>query len=202
MKNQRDNVHQYQKRITLITDRETTVARACLQQGDKPKALLALRQKKFQESLLAKADAQLETLEQLIASVDYAQIQSDVMYGLKQGTSVLKQINAEMGGINQVEKLMGDNEEARAAQREISELLGGQMSNQDEDDVEDELEALAGQISGVREPDAVNMPAVPKTELDRKEEEEERMERQKARARARARAGEQTSVQTAEPMLA
>ncbi len=195
MKNQRDNVHQYQKRITIITDRETAVAKACLQRGDKQKALLALRQKKFQESLLAKADAQLETLEQLIVSVDYAQIQSDVMYGLKQGSNVLKQINAEMGGIDQVEKLMGENEEARAAQREISELLGGQMSNQDEDEVEDELQALEGGIAGVKEPDAVDMPAAPKTEFERKEKEEERVDRQKERARARA-------AEAAEPMFA
>ena len=185
MKNQRDNVHQYQKRITIITDRETAVAKSCLQRGDKPKALLALRQKKFQESLLEKADAQLETLEHLIASVDYAQIQSDVMYGLKQGTTVLKQINAEMGSIDQVEKLMGENEEARTAQKEISEMLGGQMSNQDEDEVEDELEALEGEISGVKRPDTVEMPEAPKTELEREEEQEEMLGRQKARARAR-----------------
>ena len=200
MKNQRDNVHQYQKRITIITDRETAIAKACLQRGDKSKALLALRQKKFQESLLAKADAQLETLEQLIASVDYAQIQSDVMYGLKQGTTVLKQINAEMGGIDQVEKLMGENEEARAAQKEISDMLGGQLSNQDEDEVEDELEALEGEISGVKKPDAIDMPTAPKTELERQEKEEGKVERQKARARARA--GEQPSTQASEPMLA
>ncbi len=132
--------------------------------------------------------------------MDYAQIQSDVIYGLKQGTSVLKQINAEMGGIDQVEKLMGENEEARAAQKEISEMLGGRMSNQDEDEVEDELEALEGEINGVRQPDAVDMPAAPKTELEKKEDDEQRAERQKGRARARA--GERPSTQAAEPMLA
>ncbi len=122
------------------------------------------------------------------------------MYGLKQGTSVLKQINAEMGGIDQVEKLVGENEEARVAQREISEMLGGRMSNQDEDEVEDELEALEGELIGVTEPDAVDMPAVPKTEVERKEEEDERVDRQKARARARA--GDRHSAQAAELMLA
>lgn len=122
------------------------------------------------------------------------------MYGLKQGTSVLKQINAEMGGIDQVEKLMGENEEARAAQKEISEMLGGRMSNQDEDEVEDELEALEGEINGLRQPDAVDMPAAPKTELEKKEDDERKAERQKGRARARA--GERSSTQAAEPMLA
>lgn len=199
MKNQRDKLHQYQQRITLITDRETAVARACLARGEKTKALLALRRKKFQQTLLAKTDAQLETLEQLTSNVEFAQVQKDVVYGLQQGTSVLKQIHAEMGGIENVEKLMGESEDARAYQKEISELLGGQMSNQDEDEVEDELEAMEGEINGVKESDAVEYPAAPKNEpvFD-----DELKARGQHKARARARARERAAAQAAEPMLA
>ncbi|KAL2041136.1 hypothetical protein N7G274_006080 [Stereocaulon virgatum] len=168
MKNQRDKLHQYQKRITVITDRETSIARECLTRGDKSKALLALRRKKFQESLLAKTDAQLQTLEELTASVEFAQVQKDVVFGLQQGTGVLKQIHAEMGGIENVEKLMGESEDARAYQREVSEMLRGEMSNQDEDEVEDELKKMLGVINGVKEPDAVeatvDYPNVPQQE--------------------------------------
>lgn len=117
MKNQRDRLRQYQKRITVITDREKAIAKECLANGDKSKALLALRRKKYQESLLAKTDAQLEQLEKLTSSVEFALIQKDVLFGLQQGTSVLKEIHKEMGGIENVEKLMGDSEEARAYQR-------------------------------------------------------------------------------------
>merc|ERR1712093_849110 len=52
MKNQRDKLHQYQRRITVLTDREKEIAKQMLAKGDKPKALLALRRKKYQESLL------------------------------------------------------------------------------------------------------------------------------------------------------
>ncbi|KAF7512393.1 hypothetical protein GJ744_001328 [Endocarpon pusillum] len=142
MKNQRDKLRQYQKRITVITDREKSIAKECLARGNKEKALLALRQKKYQESLLAKTDSQLEQLEKLTSSVEFALVQKDVLYGLKQGTQVLQQIHREMGGLEAVEKLMGESEEARAYQQEISEALAGQMSNEDEDEVEDELERL------------------------------------------------------------
>lgn len=199
MKNQRDKLHQYQQRITLITDRETAVARECLARGDKPKALLALRRKKFQETLLAKTDAQLETLEQLTSNVEFALVQKDVVYGLQQGTSVLKQIHAEMGGIENVEKLMGESEDAKAYQKEISEMLGGQMSNQDEDEVEDELEAMEGEINVVGRTHAVEYPAAPKSEPVFAEELKE-VGQQKARARARA--AERAAAQAAEPMLA
>ena len=43
-------------------------------------------------------------------------MQKDVLFGLQQGTEVLKAINKEMGGLAAVEKLMGENEEARAYQ--------------------------------------------------------------------------------------
>jgi charged multivesicular body protein 6 len=75
-----------------------------------------LRRKKYQESLLAKTDGQLAQLEQLTGDVEFALVQKDVMYGLQQGTAVLQTIHKEMGGIEGVERLMGETEDARAYQ--------------------------------------------------------------------------------------
>ncbi|KAL9001153.1 MAG: hypothetical protein Q9169_000336 [Polycauliona sp. 2 TL-2023] len=204
MKIQRDKLHQYQQRITVVTDRETAVAKECLARGDRSKALLALRRKKFQESLLARTDSQLETLEQLTSNIEFALVQKDVIYGLQQGTAVLKQIHIEMGGIEHVEKLMGESEDARAYQREVSEMLGGKMSNQEEDDVEDELDALENQVRAVNQPDTVTYPVAPATTpVDGVNE-----VRRKARARERAKEQGQPQAQahdhesSAEPMLA
>ena len=73
--------------------------------------------------------------------------------------------------------------------QEVSEALAGQMSNQEEDEVEDELDALEKEVNGVQLPDAPNktiitgpMPNVPATEL---ESEESKLQRQKERAKAR-----------------
>lgn len=117
MKNQRDKLQQYQKRITIITDRETEIARECLKRGDKKKALLALRRKKYQESLLQKTDQQLAQLEILTNDVEFALVQKDVLFGLQQGTAVLKQIHREMGGIEKVEQLLSDTADAQAYQK-------------------------------------------------------------------------------------
>jgi charged multivesicular body protein 6 len=116
LKNQRDKLRQHQKRITVLTDRETAIAKACLAQNDRRHALLALRRKKYQESLLTKTDAQLAQLEQLTSQVEFALVQKDILFGLQQGTEVLRAIHKEMGGLEAVEKLMGDSEEARAYQ--------------------------------------------------------------------------------------
>ena len=197
MKNQRDKLQQYQKRITLITNREKEIARECLRNGDKPKALLALRKKKYQESLLTQTDQQLAQLEMLTSDVEFALVQKDVLFGLQQGTNVLKQIHKEMGGLEKVEMIMGENEDARAYQNEINEMLSGQMSNQDEDEVEDELAALEAEAAGKVKLDLPSagglvdpMPDAPK-------------ETPKERAARRAREREEDAVTNgAEPILA
>ncbi|KAL1956976.1 hypothetical protein VTO42DRAFT_6465 [Malbranchea cinnamomea] len=181
LKNQRDKLHQYQKRITVLTDRETEIARQCLARGDKSRALLALRRKKYQESLLAKTDAQLFELEKLTNSVEFALVQKDVLFGLSQGTKVLQAIHKEMGGLEGVEKMMGETEEARAYQEEISRMIAGQISNQDEEEVEEELELLEQQVRGP-------LPDVPTSPLPDKAD--------KARERARAKAKAKAEIAT------
>ena len=116
MKVQRDKLQQYQKRIKIVTDRETEVARECLRLGHKDKALLALRRKKYQESLLTKTDQQLAQLQALTSDVEFALVQKDVVFGLQQGTAVLKEIHKEMGGLEKVELIMSQTEEAQAYQ--------------------------------------------------------------------------------------
>ncbi|EFW23319.1 Vacuolar protein sorting-associated protein 20 [Coccidioides posadasii str. Silveira] len=188
LKNQRDKLHQYQKRITVLTDRETAIAKECLARGDRSRALLALRRKKYQESLLSKTDSQLGQLEKLTGSVEFALVQKDVLFGLNQGTKVLQAIHKEMGGLEGVEKMMGETQEARAYQEEISHMLAGQMSNQDEDEVEDELEELEREVAG-----GVKLPDVPTSALP-EEEERNRATTASQRARARARAQAQNAV--------
>lgn len=203
MKNQRDKLHQYQKRIIKLTDRETAIARECLARGQKSKALLALRRKKYQETLLAKTDLQLEHLQQLTSDIEFASVQKDVLFGLQQGTKVLNQIHAEMGGIDNVEKLLGESAEARAYEREISEMLGGKMSNAEEDEVEDELEALEKEVNGIKTPEVPVLPSAPNLELkDPDADEATRKLKAKMRAQARARANEEAGKQAAGPMLA
>lgn len=187
LKIQRDKLHKYQRRITLLTNRETEIAREMLARGDKKRALLALRRKKYQESLLSKTDAQLEQLEKLTTSVEFALIQKDVVFGLQQGTKVLQEIHREMGGLAHVEKLMGETADAIAYQnvrrsvtprripflsipnppQEVSDMLGTRMSNADEDEVEDELAALEAELAPaqVTKPDRIALPDAPDTQL-------------------------------------
>lgn len=49
-----------------MLEKEKEIARVALRQGNKQRALTALRQRKYQETLLQQTDSQLETLQNLV----------------------------------------------------------------------------------------------------------------------------------------
>jgi len=111
-----------------VLERERQAAKDALAAGRKDQALLALRRRKYQEQLLVKTDNQLETLQQLVrlvaaamlnaqvSSIEFSLVEKDVLFGLKQGNAVLKELNAEMT-VESVDKLMGETADAIAYQR-------------------------------------------------------------------------------------
>ncbi|KAJ2453281.1 Vacuolar protein sorting-associated protein 20 [Coemansia sp. RSA 2336] len=133
-------------RVQVVLDRENALARELLKKGDKRRALLALRRRKYQEQMVLTTDTQLFNLQQLMDSVEFSLVQKDVLFGLEQGNKVLTQLNKEMR-IEDVERLADDTAEAIAYQNEISELLQMNMSREDEDAVLQELDELERQES-------------------------------------------------------
>ncbi|KAH8370239.1 hypothetical protein KR093_002744 [Drosophila rubida] len=158
LKQQRDRLKQYQKRIELQLENDRQVAKKCLQQGRKDRAKLLLRKKKYQESLLTNADKQLENLEKLAADLEFAQVEMKVLDGLKHGNAALKKVH-DMLDINEVEKIMDETREGIEKQQEIDAILTDVLTTQDEEDVLAELDALEA------EEQAINLPSVPSDEL-------------------------------------
>ncbi|KAG6832308.1 hypothetical protein H0H92_003541 [Tricholoma furcatifolium] len=155
LKLQRDKLRQYQKKIQVVLDREHDIAKAHLAAGQKDRAIIALRRRKYQQSLLVKTDAQLENLEQLVSTIEFSLVEVSVLHGLKQGNEVLKEIHKEMN-IESVEKLLEETQEAREYQRvnssvvihgrefnllhqEIGEMLSNNLTMDEEDAVQAEL---------------------------------------------------------------
>ncbi|KAN0063963.1 Vacuolar protein sorting-associated protein 20 [Thecaphora frezii] len=163
LKLQRDRIHQYQKKIQTTLELETTLAQRALAASNKPLALAALRKKKVQQSLLAKTDDQLATLQNLVSTIEFSQIQASVIEGLKQGNTVLKQINDSMR-IQDVERILAEGEEARAYQQEIEEMLQAQMSSEEEEEVQREMQALEREFALESQP-PVQVPKEPATHL-------------------------------------
>ncbi|XP_068147319.1 charged multivesicular body protein 6-A [Drosophila tropicalis] len=168
LKQQRDRLKQYQKRIELQLENDRLLAKKCLQQGRKDRAKLLLRKKKYQETLLTNADRQLENLEKLSADLEFAQVEMKVLDGLKQGNAALKKVH-DMLDINEVEKIMDETREGIEKQQEIDAILTDVLTTQDEEDVLAELEALEAEDDRT-----VELPEVPTEDIEVGVEEEEK----------------------------
>lgn len=133
------------------------------------RALLLLRKKKFQEQILVKTDGQLENLERMVTELEYAQVEIKIIDGLIIGNDALKKLHA-LVSIEDIEQVLEDTKEGIEKQREIDELLHGEMSSQDEDDAEAELDALLAEESAnvvmpeTPEDDDITLPNVPEND--------------------------------------
>jgi charged multivesicular body protein 6 len=154
LKIQRDRLLQYQKKIELVLVRETELAKQTLQAGNKNKALLFLKKKKYQEKLLEQTDTQLLNLEQLTNSIEYALVEKELLEGIQKGNQVLNAIHKEVS-LDDVERLMQDTADAIAYQNEIEKMLGGALSDINDDDLLEDLQLVIDQQlldSGLEKP--------------------------------------------------
>ncbi|KAF8167787.1 Snf7 family [Crassisporium funariophilum] len=158
LKLQRDKLKQYQKKIQGVLDRELSVAKMQIAAGQKDRALIALRRRKYQQSLMARTDGQLENLEGMVSTIEFSLVEVSVLHGLKQGNEILKEIHREMN-IESVEKLMEETAEAREYQRELGEMLSNNLSLDEEDAVQKEL--LEMQQDTAETTKEIELPSVP-----------------------------------------
>ncbi|OUM66868.1 hypothetical protein PIROE2DRAFT_5851 [Piromyces sp. E2] len=160
LKIQRDKLNQYQKKIQAVLDREYEIAKINLKNGDKRKALLAF------------------------CLIEYALVEKDVIDGLKAGNEILTKLNKEMS-IEKVEDLMNETAEAVAYQNEISELLSGALTVEDEEAIENELNQLVEEEINNKLPDVPNT-ELPKVEGETVSEEEEEEEKEEEKQKVKA----------------
>ncbi|KAM6245271.1 charged multivesicular body protein 6 [Porphyrio hochstetteri] len=141
LKQQRDKLRQYQRRINLSLERERELARRLLADGRKEKAMLLLKKKRYQEQLLDKTENQISNLERMVQDIEFTQIEMKVIEGLKIGNDCLNKMHQVMS-IEEVERIMGETQDAVEYQRQIDEILAGSLTEEDEDAILEELNAI------------------------------------------------------------
>lgn len=172
LKQQRDKLKQYQKKITLQLEKERQFAKQLLKDGKKEKALLLLKKKRFQEQLLDKTENQISNLERMVQDIEFAQIEMKVIEGLKVGNDCLKKMH-EVLSIDEVERIMDETHDAVEYQRQIDDILSGSLTQEDEDAVLAELEAITQ--------DQVELPEVPDEPLPMVPDQEQESEPEKVK---------------------
>ncbi|XP_022128801.1 charged multivesicular body protein 6-A [Pieris rapae] len=167
LKQQRDKLKQYQKKTELNLERQRQLAKKLLAEDKRDKAKLLLKKKRYFENLLQNADIQLEKLEQLTHDLEFTQIEVQVLDGLKNGNAALKNIH-EMLSIDEIERIMDETQEGIQKQRELDELISGQLTGEDDEAIEAELEEMLD-IKDLPEVPIDELPETEKVQTERKE---------------------------------
>uniref|UniRef100_A0AAQ5Y011 Charged multivesicular body protein 6a n=1 Tax=Amphiprion ocellaris TaxID=80972 RepID=A0AAQ5Y011_AMPOC len=136
------------------------------------KALLLLKKKRYQDQLLDKTENQISNLERMVQDIEFMQIEMKVIEGLKVGNDCLKSMH-EIMSIEDVERILDETQESIEYQRQIDEMLAGALTQEDEDAVLAELEAITqGEDVALPEVPTEPIPEVPEAataEPDRRE---------------------------------
>ncbi|RLN50835.1 hypothetical protein BBJ29_003551 [Phytophthora kernoviae] len=152
LKNARDRLKKYQSRLDIEASQLHDSAKRLLQAGKRDRAKLALKLKKYKEQQMQQADEHLIQVLGMLDTVEWETQQLQVFEGLKAGNSILNAIHKEMT-VEAVEELMMETEEAQATANvlcsssatkllltiEISRIIGGSLTVEDEDAVLSEL---------------------------------------------------------------
>jgi charged multivesicular body protein 6 len=103
----------------------------------------------------------------MVHDLEFAQIEVQVVEGLKSGTAALKKMH-QILSIENVEKIMEESQEAIEYQKEIDAILAGGLTAEDEDDVLKELEQIIQEsLPEVAVGDAVGIPQLPEVPSDK-----------------------------------
>jgi charged multivesicular body protein 6 len=163
LKRQRDRLRKAKEKMQITMNRETEIAKELYRKGEKKLAILALKKKKYQESMLSNTYNQLENIEKMISSIHEAEQNAKVFEALKVGKDALEHINSQMN-VDEIEQLMADTQEAIAYQNEITQILGAALSEEDNQAVEKEYDMLMSSMQ-IEDNDEVglveNLPQVP-----------------------------------------
>ena len=128
----------YVKKLELQEQETTDKIKQLIKDGQKQRAMIYLKQKKFQQKEIEKASGATMMLQQTLNNIESTIADAEIFKALKQGDSVIKELQAQVS-IEDWEGLMDDHKENLALQKREQELFGKVL---EDEDLLGELEAL------------------------------------------------------------
>jgi transposase len=165
LKNARDRLHRYRKKLELDEDKLVVQAKKAKEAGKKEKAIGLLRLRKYKQAQASSCESQLLNVLQLVETIDSKQNEAQVLSALAAGKDSLKKMHAETT-VDDVLNLMDEVREEIEVEHEINAILNEvpSLSPEDEDAVAAELEALQKEMEGTATT-IPNLPVAPSTKL-------------------------------------
>lgn len=148
LKLQRDSLIKYNTNLGLLINNDIDQAKACLARKDRQRALAYVKRRKAHQQLLGKTLGQIDTLEELISTIQIKLIEKDFIQSLQQGSQILKVLNKECNA-NKVDSVMDEARNQIDIQNEVSDLIShGNLNNINDDEIEEDMAKLEKEVKG------------------------------------------------------
>ena len=173
LKNARDKLQKYKKKLESDEVRIVERAKKAKADGNTKVALNLLKVRKMKNREVESAEAQLLNILQMTQTIESKENEVKVLAAMKQGKDTLKRMHEETT-IDDVLNLMDEIQEQNELENEMNKILGDEgISVDDEAEVLAELEALVEQEQTVPveqdqlpvAPNAQPLPEAPSTKL-------------------------------------
>lgn len=155
----------YKGRVEKRVARQVEIAKQLIKAKKRNRAKLVLRKKKYLEKLVQNTENSLLNLESLVDNIEGAVIQRTLYNAMKRGNECLSKLNSEIS-VEDVERLMDETREGVAYVQEVSDMLSGQLNDEDDQIVGEELDKLMEEEALRLESE---LPSVPDKDLKRKD---------------------------------
>lgn len=179
-------IHKEQRMVKDIIRTKKNLKTGKLGEYDELKCKTILKRIRYQESLVTKAVQQLMSLEEMIISIDFKQVEKMFLKGLENGNGILKELNKELT-LEKVDAILDESEEQMALANEVNDVLAESSNTAGQyldEEVDEELLAMMKEMEKTSEPkqslpDVSNLPE-PVSDKKHIEEKEEEVEEQPA----------------------
>jgi len=178
LKNSRDRLSKYRKKLNLDAAKLATRAKALHADGNKSYALKIMKLRKYKLQEADRVEEQLLTVLRMVDKISEKQNEQEVIAAMKRGKDALQILHDEMG-IDDVMNLMDDIRDQDEVEKKINEVLGEEGMRVVEemggdDDILAELEQLEEEINSeaaaAEDNGSVALPNVPSKPLPTVEE--------------------------------
>ena len=172
----RDNIKLYIKKLETTSKKKREKAKELLQNKQKDRAKLYLKQSKFHLEQVKISEAQLTMIEEQINNIQSTTQMLEIQKVLEKGNNVLKEMQKEMN-VEKWEKIKDDMDELQEEQNEINQFF--REHDIDVQQADDEVNEMFNKMEKELGLNEEKLPEVPQGKIvidDNKEKEEEKKE--------------------------
>ena len=158
----RDKIKKYIKTLEKNSSLKKQKAKEALQNKNKDRARLYMRQSKMYQEQIRTAEGQLEMIETQINQIETAQNQRNVFNVLKQGNDILKKLQEEVN-VEKIQEISDDLNELKEQNDEITQFFKDRGIEENDEELDDELNKLIDSVQ--KENSKIDLPQANKEKI-------------------------------------